>query len=78
MSAIEPVGIAQAWWQSEWERHHARRRERVWSAETGATKLVPAKLPPLTGGPRILPPDNESVKTIRALEAQIQRLKEAP
>lgn len=69
MSAIEPSGIARAWWQSEWGRHHARR----WQAQRvngyGDTKLFPVPLPPLPGGPRILPPDNESVKTIRALEA---------
>lgn len=28
--------------------------------------------------PRVLPEDNESVRTIRAIEAQIQRLKETP
>ncbi len=67
--AITPMPCTRAWWQSEWERHHARRWKARRINEYGDTQLFPVALPPLVGGPRILPPDNESVKTIRALEA---------
>lgn len=59
-----------AWWLPEWERRYACRWQRA-----GYGNLVPLK--PLNGsviGPRRLPEDNESVKAIRAIEAQIASL----
>ena len=66
-----------AWWLSEWERRYSSRWQGI-----GYDKLVPlAPLNPTAFGPRILPEGNESVRAIRAIEAQIASLapvKETP
>lgn len=64
-------------WGEAWRDKHQGR----WSGDSGRglfpRSTLPVTLQPFPAGPRPLPESNESVRAIRALEAQI-RPKETP
>lgn len=65
--AYDPDRVTE--WFTEWERTHASR----WIVRDGRYLLRGAR-PKFIRGPRPLPESNESVKALRALEAQIAEL----
>lgn len=67
----EPWDTCNAHWRSEWEAKHRHR----WLVVDKSHYLKPPEPPPVRG-PRLLPESNESVKALRALQTQIDALKE--